>query len=275
MNAAPSASPFAARPDARALRAWSQAQQRSVRDMLHKLLLDWQLAWALGNPASEVHITAPEAPPLHGNDTPVHWRLEGIPVPDAASAAQRALQTALFGSEVHAPTASGAPPVIALEIAQAAWADWQQRLESALGAPLAGWPAEADETHSADRWSGTLCARLSWCGMHCLLQIPGPVVQRLLPPAPAPSRPAAASALVNLADALQGQRLSLQARLHNVTLTLGELEHLAPGDVVLLPHRLDTPLQLMGPREGLLCDAWLGQQAGRVALELSPLTTPA
>jgi flagellar motor switch protein FliM len=71
-----------------------------------------------------------------------------------------------------------------------------------------------------------------------------------------------------LATALGPQKLQVQAQLTPVTVTLGDLSSLVVGDILILPHMLDTPLQVTDPQQGPLCDAWLGQRDGRVALEL-------
>lgn len=278
MKPAPPASAFTERPDAQPLLAWSTAQQRCLQDLLHKLLIDWQTAWSTGGAVADVTIGIPAT----GSEERVLWSLEGVPAQQAEATARRALEATLFGSEVHAPAPVGAAPVIALEVAQAAWSDWQQRLQAALGTSPALSTDDLPDSHGtgtvAPIWSGALCAKLPWCGTSWSLQLPGPVVQRLLrsagAAASAPSGAAVSSPLVDLASALHAQALTLHARLSDVTLTLGELEQLAIGDVVRLPQRLDAPLQLMGPRDEPLCEAWLGQQSGRVALELAPLATP-
>lgn len=260
---------------ARPLRAWSQAQQEEVRDILHRLLLSWQTTWALVDTAGDAQqVTVQAADQAPTDEQTVHWRFEESPLADFLQAARRALQVTLFGETAHLTTTSGAQPILAPEIIQLAWNDWQQRLKSALGASLSAGPPDTEPDRAVDPWSGALHVRLPWCGTHCTLLIPGSVVSRLVQAA-GPRPVADQQALTPLAEALHGQRLLVQARLRDVTLSLGELEHLSTGDVVLLPHHLEAPLQVLGPDEEVLCTAWLGQQSGHIALELSPLATPA
>ncbi len=275
MNTLPATTAFVEASRARPLRAWSQAQQDEVRDLLHQLLRGWQAAWSLADaPGDALPLTVQVATRPPADEQAVQWRLDGRPNADLTQTALRALQSDLFGDTAHLTTVSGAQPVIAPEITQMAWNDWQQRIESALGAPLSAWPTDSAPAQAADSWSGALSVQFSWCGARCELMIPGPAVQKLVRPA-APRPVAAPQALTPLTHALHKQRLNVQARLCDVTLTLGELEHLSPGDVLLLAHRLDAPLQVLGPDEEALCTAWLGQQSGRIALELSPLAASA
>lgn len=272
MNPPALTSAFVETSRARPLLAWSHAQQVEVQEHLRQLLLSWQAAWGLADAAMST-----SGPTVQAADTPladrqtVLWRFDDAPTADLSQPALRALQSALFGETAHLSSVSG-PAVIAPEIAQIAWSDWQHRLASTLGAPLSAWSAETETNYTPSPWSGTLSAKLTWCKTRCTLLLPGYIVQKLVRPAE-PRRALDPQPLAHLADALRDQHLNVQARLRDVTLTLGELEHLSPGDVVLLPHRLETPLHVLGPDDEALCNAWLGQQAGRIALELSPLAT--
>lgn len=272
MNPSALTSAFVETSRARPLLAWSQAQQAEVQEHLRQLLLSWQTAWGLADAATNRSGPTVQAADMALADRQtVLWRFDDASATDLSQTALRALQSALFGETAHLSSVSG-PAVIAPEIAQMAWSDWQHRLASTLGAPLSAWSAEAETDHTPTPWSGTLSAKLTWCKARCTLLLPGHIVQKLVRPAE-PRRALDLQPLAHLADALHDQHLNVQARLHDVTLTLGELEHLSPGDVVLLPHRLDAPLLVLGPDDEALCNAWLGQQAGSIALELSPLAT--
>jgi hypothetical protein len=41
------------------------------------------------------------------------------------------------------------------------------------------------------------------------------------------------------------------------------------SDVIVLAHPLDQPLRVLCNDETLVCHGWLGQQRGRLALELA------
>ncbi|WP_332879675.1 FliM/FliN family flagellar motor C-terminal domain-containing protein [Massilia sp. S19_KUP03_FR1] len=84
-------------------------------------------------------------------------------------------------------------------------------------------------------------------------------------PAPAPS----GLALVPLRTALAAREVALTVELCRAELTLGYLATLALGDVLALPMRLTTPLQLRGPGGTALCAAHLGAQDGQRAVELT------
>ncbi|KQO35431.1 hypothetical protein ASF19_23820 [Acidovorax sp. Leaf84] len=69
--------------------------------------------------------------------------------------------------------------------------------------------------------------------------------------------------------------------MQSLTLSLGQLQSLGVGDIVILSHSLDLPAQLkIDSNEVLgslkeaqplpLCQAWLGQLQGNMAVELHP-----
>lgn len=257
---------------ATALRVWSVAQHDEVSDLMKRLLSDWQGAWSLSDAEYDVpHISVQPASRTPASEQAVFWRFDDRPTSDLSESASRAVHAALFGGAPHQGFPSGSQAAIAPEIARMAWNDWQQRLESKFKAPLSPWTVEAEMDRATNVWSGALHVQVTWCGARCSLLIPCAVVQRLVRPRAAPAV-TSHQALANLSDALHEQRLQVHVRLHDVTLTMGELEQLSPGDVVLLPHQLDVPLQVVAPDGEALCAAWLGQQAGQIALELSHLS---
>lgn len=272
-----SSSAFAIRSDARPLRAWSAQQQRRLQEVLQQTLLEWQTAWALapaGAAAASVELEAQAA----SDSDQVLWHLESSVGADQTATPRgqvdplSILGEQLFGLRASPPAPAGVGPTIALNVVGAAWADWLQRLSAALAAPVVAHTS-TDNDAAASIWTGALQARMTWCSQTFCLLLPGVVLAHLLPAAPVPASPV--NPLTRLDDALHGESLNLQVRLDDVTLTLGELEHLQSGDLVLLSHRLDAPLHLVGPHNQALCSAWLGQRDGRVAVELSALATPA
>lgn len=101
----------------------------------------------------------------------------------------------------------------------------------------------------------------------------GTLTVRVLVPAAAqePALPPARSGVpvVPLRTALAAQQVALTVELCRAELTLGYLSTLALGDVLALPMRLSTPLQLRGPDGAALCAAHLGAQDGQRAVELT------
>jgi hypothetical protein len=278
MSATPIVSAFTSQAQARPLLAWSSSQMRQIQAILQTLVGDWHAAWAIHADPADVHVDTVVSPSLLESETAVTWQLGMEQANNAEAAALYALQTTLFGGMSAGRAAPGAGPSIAHDVARAAWMDWTRRLESTFGSsvrPGAQAPVEGDEPDGApsrQTWSGALCASFVWCGTSWRFSLPGTVVQRLLHTAdmtqPKQGPATKSPDLVHLADALDSQTLEVRAELAQVTLSLGELETLSIGDVVMVPHQLSTPLQLIGPQENVLCEAWLGKQSGQVAIEL-------
>ncbi|MNY57134.1 Surface presentation of antigens (SPOA) [compost metagenome] len=63
--------------------------------------------------------------------------------------------------------------------------------------------------------------------------------------------------------------------LDGAELNLGQLQGLRIDDVVPLAHRLDTPARVVGPDGAPVCEGWLGQSNGRIAIELARPDVPA
>lgn len=77
-------------------------------------------------------------------------------------------------------------------------------------------------------------------------------------------RPTSSSALarVDLEQALARTPVPLVARLGSAIVNVGDLLHLAPGDVLLLSEPLDEPLRINSPGSALSLRALLGSTAG-------------
>ncbi len=71
-------------------------------------------------------------------------------------------------------------------------------------------------------------------------------------------------------SALAAQRITLRADLGATTLTVGQVNDLAVGDVVTLDQRFDAPVRI-GTRERQLAQGQLGVSGGRRAVRLSPV----
>lgn len=280
MNSSSATSAFSLQAQARPLLAWSDQQIAGLRDVLHRLLLDWQSAWSLAGDGAEVRLETTAASHQPDDGLCVTWRLVGSPAHGAQVDALSRIEACLFSADAQLAPVIGQASRISREVCKAAWADWLTRWTLALGAPLQ--PSAVDHVYDAQtsadafalNWSGDLVASMSWCQASWVLFLPGKTVQGLLQAAgllPIASAPPAKPGLADLADALQSHTLSLRAGLSPVMLSLGELENLAIGDVLVLGHEYSAPLQVLGPRDEVLCHAWLGQQSGRVALELSQL----
>ncbi|WP_433694707.1 FliM/FliN family flagellar motor switch protein [Herbaspirillum seropedicae] len=78
--------------------------------------------------------------------------------------------------------------------------------------------------------------------------------------------------LVPLQDALEGRLTKLRVELNNVELTLGQLQALREGDVLILPHLLTQALLVSTSQGQVVCAAYLGQAHGNKAIEFTKET---
>jgi flagellar motor switch protein FliM len=78
------------------------------------------------------------------------------------------------------------------------------------------------------------------------------------------------SRLVPVFEALALLPSGLRAELEAIELELCSLEALREGDVILLSHRLDMPVDVVTANGGRVCQGHLGRQQSRRALQLIP-----
>jgi hypothetical protein len=250
------------------LRCWSDAQLAQVEGLFAACWRAWTAAWQLAAPAGVVRASRIEDwagqrqlgwQALHcgaHHERRAWLALEQL---DRTPAPAQLLSDALF----DAP-ASGA---IAAEVGQAAWRDLLQSVAQAAGIAGAadGSAGMAPTGSDCGPWCGALQLELPLRGASVSVLLGGSCVAALVTPpaACAPGTPPRRPAL-----ALARQQLWLQAALAPVELSLGSLQRLAVGDVVVLPHPLGEALIVTGADGGQLCSAHLGQQAGYRALEL-------
>jgi len=276
----PAASVLKARP----LRSWPASQKEHVRWRMVALHQDWAAEWL---PLRDAGAREPEVQVIEAtgeSDATASWafapalrRASGAGAPH--DAALLAVGATMFGADTG-PAAAGGPPAgrIADRIALAAWNDWLHRIDTALNgfalAPRSVAASAVAETPS-HAWSGALRLRWPWCGGLWTLDLPYEAVAALLGSAQAsPSEPAekpAASPKERLDRALSDQPVTLRVLLEGAELNLGQLQGLRLDDIVPLAHRLDTPAIVVGTDGQQVCDGWLGQSEGRVAIELARL----
>lgn len=180
-----------------------------------------------------------------------------------AGSPESLMGAALFGA--HRPP----KPSIASSVADQALRELVRTLSATLELePANGRPAS------------DLPSRGAWCGT-VLVALPFPQPLRLLLNAACIAGVAAAAAptqaaegdvprseLVPLESAIARRLVRLKVELHACELDLGTLQALHVGDVVQLPHALDVPVQLLSAERQPLCDAYLGRQGSRKAIEL-------
>lgn len=273
------------RTHARALRGWQAVQQEHLRRRLAALHVAWQADWLGIDGAAlaegEVQVAEP-APPDSEAPRGAWWQFVAAAPASPPRSGERSVARSNERSAIEAIASqiSGAAlrnaASLAYVVAQAAWDDWRQRLAEAAATPLGSIEeADAAEPSRAQavpaRWSGALLAQWPWCGGTWCMHLPFDAVSALLGPEAARPAPvhAAAGQKISLAAALVAERLRAQVRLYDVELSLGQIQGLRIGDVVMLSHPLDSPAQVFGGGEAALCDAWLGRQGRHVAVELA------
>lgn len=83
--------------------------------------------------------------------------------------------------------------------------------------------------------------------------------------APRPSLPR-----VDIEHALSRTQVRMLARLGSVSVNVGDLLHLSPGDVLLLSETLDEPLRVHSPGSSLMLRALLGSTVSPAGLGTAP-----
>jgi hypothetical protein len=257
------------------LRVHALRERESVRGILQKIHGEWLAAWSdavvSGGIDSTVRMEdATPVRPENGGDDPMSW-----------------MYCLLFGGSA-AEVEIGEKGPIALGVAQRAWEAWLSSIYRSIGRPLAvqGGSSAAVPVREAPPWpwAGGLDAVFSFGSIEWRLQLSAAEVEFVLGSArielgPAPSL--FCGALVPLTDALSQCELTVNVELQPLVLSLGQLQSLAVGDIVVLSHPLDMPAQLNVDAGEMivptgeaqpepLCQAWLGKSDGNMAVELHP-----
>ncbi|RKP48423.1 FliM/FliN family flagellar motor C-terminal domain-containing protein [Trinickia fusca] len=275
-------SPDASARDARALRAWSDAERDSLARALALAVQRWAADWGVSRVpahgvdagvrcvaasewARETNAAVHAAAPWHklaaaSGVGRLWWALEpaSTTVPTRLQSARGMLLARLFGAAAAVGTAVGgdATSSMAAELADQAWTGCLRALAAALSfdaATLDAEPGAVRDPVPADAlqpWSGSLVVMLPWCDAQLALLIDGECAARFfkVPPARAPlagertSAKPAATASVPVLQAVAAQRLTLDVALAPFDLGLGALSAMRVGDVLQTSHRLDAPL---------------------------------
>jgi hypothetical protein len=293
--------------EARPLRSWRDAQKESVRQRFAALHRAWCAEWTPARNASldepEVHAGEPDGVPALASEDSVRWSFAASPRRgsllnqnaslrdgrESSHAAIRAVADRMFAADATMTSASAQEPSkVATAVARAAWEDWLRRIDGLIpGTELK--PQEAEGALATDLrpdpWSGALCVRWPWCGGVWTLVLSHEAVSNLLGteavPTAVPGAGPQRAPKERLDRVLTGQTVPLRIMLEGVELNLGQLQELRLDDVVPLEHALDAPAQVIGADGTPVCDGWLGQIDGRIAIELAlphirrPVAAPA
>ncbi|NWK44755.1 FliM/FliN family flagellar motor C-terminal domain-containing protein [Ralstonia pickettii] len=192
------------------------------------------------------------------------------------------VRAALFGASDGAfpIVADGPQSRIADDVATEAVEDWRARLnkwtgcaaldrvdERVLGAGSLPVPL-------AQPWSGAVWLSIDWIGHRFALVMDFSHAARMLGHRNAVSTDAgntdanAGAGLVSVLAALSGENLSVSVELSPLELDLGTLSGLRVGDVVRVPHTLETPLLVRLNEGAPLFQGFLGRLDEHKALEL-------
>lgn len=282
--------------EARPLRSWRDAQKEAVRQHFAALHGDWSAEWMPAregaSTASEVRVSEPDGTMVLAAEDTACWsfadpsrRGTSARNLDAAQASIRAIADRMFAFDMGTTTGLAQEPArIAPAVARAAWADWLQRIDALLnGFSLTSQEPSAMQGTgvTSGAWSGVLYVRWSWCGGTWSLGLPHDAIAALLgsqaASKPVPLRPDPKSPPKERLDrALADQRLALRVMLEGVELNLGQLQELRLHDVVPLAHALNAPAHVVSADGSPVCEGWLGQSEGRIAVELAvPVPAPA
>jgi len=284
---------------ARALRSWQGVQKEAVRARFSAMHREWCAAWIPERHASpereEVRLVESDGIEVLASQDIACWSFaakhavfpprtdsshldgaQGSAFSEAARAAMCGIARQMFEFDPQAVNRAQESPLIATSVVRAAWIDWLER----IGALLEGCRVEPQQarrtsgtSERADHWSGVLRLRWPWCGGIWTLTLPPDAVAAALvgsgaEPKAAPIPLIATAPRQSLGQALDGQLVGLRVLLAGTELNLGQLQDLRLDDVVPLAHALDAPAQLVGTTGSPVCEGWLGQRDGRIAIEL-------
>lgn len=266
---------------------WNEPALAAAAAKVAQACHDWRREWAgagvTGTPgratpsaASFVSTRAGHALiayPLHqeeGGGEPAVRAWLGLPAQAADDAVSQAAE--LVGRQIFGEAVTCDPGNIAAELSQAALDHLAGGLRGMLGIRASAAPfdlrslaAGIPEAEFCE-WSGGVRVELQGFG-DLALYLNGRAVAGIVPPAEPPLA-APKPLLTPVSIAAQHRLVDLKAVLHGVEFTLGHLKSLQVGDVVVLPHRLDAPLQVVTGPGTAICHAYLGSAGDHRALEV-------
>ena len=258
MSAAGSPATWHSVEGARPLVAWRAAQLAAAASVLAPAAQAWREAWGLPAGPGGVTCTHPTPQVLRHPWQCIAGGTAGAAWLSLPASFDTELAQLLWGCEDIAGP-------IALAVLAACRADLAARLRAALDLDAGG-----ERVPSSCAWSGQVVAAIG-SGVFLLLDAPAMVrLLRAVAPELAGEKPATAlPALAPLTRAVGGTRLPLQARLADCELDLASLQDLRIGDIVPVPHRLDTPLRVCDAQGQAVLAGYLARRGQRKALDLA------
>lgn len=283
---------------AQPLRAWTEVQLKTVARVFQEAWDAWVLAWGLEEDGVSVVSTREslpldesKAPPMLwervrwptsvAGKTSIRWALDATAAMDLAGPsvgrvstptgrALASLEKWLFGERAsRVEPVSSRESSLGAKIALQAWSDFWQHLGEAMPDQEADTTAQAGIPQGS-AWSGAVHVDIPWAQGVLSVLLSGSQVVKLIDHT-STVRPVdgANPALTPLFQALSPQALRIRTEFRSLEMTLGQLRGLQIGDVVQIPHPLETPVQVVILEDYPLCSGWLGRQDGHVAVELA------
>lgn len=258
---------------------WSAAALARVATPVRQACSDWAVNWGLALSDLQAFNAC------ESGARAVDWQsLAGATLLAGGEAGTSAcgIALALFGPSPSRPgEASGRNTGLAAEVGAKAWEALAASLRVALASTEPASSALPTSPHAGDLkpWSAAVQLRASFSSPQgaettVWLHLDPSLARQLgdIPrkATPAPQRPP----LVPVAQAVAHRRLGFVVEIAPAELTLGELQTLRVGDVLTLPHALDTPLAVRSlsaagsPPAPAAMHAYLGTRDGHRAIEL-------
>lgn len=246
------------------LRAWREVERQSLCKIFERAYQQWCNEWGLSVPMGA---NAPQVQVLDAHAD----HIAPSPKPPDALAAWMFMEAA----------ASRSTSSMATELAQQAWSAWLERIQALTGSAYKPPSVAANGPASLQgAWSGALRITFPVATTTWEWVLTASTVEEMLKQHQALASPQVTqlvhTPLVPLAEAMRDHQLQVCVELDGATLSLGQLQTLAAGDIVALEHLLDQParMALALPQSGAdrtsLCSAWLGQIQGQMAAQLGP-----
>lgn len=279
----------------RPLRWWNTQQLKQLSHRVDVQMLAWQQAWGLVHTSStnaEWAELAWETMPQRDRhwckaevDLPGVWWCQDSPhAPHSNAVADPILHTlvvAMFGPQTpeQADAQKQMAADIAPDVARHAWVDFWQRMLVAFDVRYGSTTRIEDEpaiaTHQFQPWSGGTMLSLPWMSGHTLhillsgvladaaLHQHNPTGRKSPPAKTTPKRP-----VTPLWTAVSNLPCVIRVELTAAQVTLGALRQLQVGDVLEVPHPLESPLLAVSEHGAPVSQAHLGKYQNHKAIEL-------
>ncbi|MFZ6876360.1 FliM/FliN family flagellar motor switch protein [Undibacterium sp. Di27W] len=190
------------------------------------------------------------------------------------------VQEALFADAGSTIGGSKSKGNIGKSVASCAWEDYLVKLTELLVPANTDIKIDSPAQHLYKAWSGAVQVHLQWCGMTLMLLLSQTCVEQLLGKdllnAEAEKRSIShkppKSKLAPLMQAMQHKKVRIRVELSPCEIEIGNLQQIQVGDVIPLPHGLEQALQVKFASGEILCQAYLGVQGQKKAIEIMMAT---